>query len=245
MQEDLNAYQGAYTERFPYHGDEEALLAAYARKIVERLQGQRTLRVLSLGIGGQRVSQAIRDRLDVTDYHILEGSADIIARYRAETSPPAHVTIHHTYFEQAHFDQPFDAIEMGFVLEHVDDPGLILRRFRAFLKPDGVLFAAVPNARSLHRLLGHSAGLLTDLYALSQYDRELGHKRYFDSDSISRLVEESGYTILDKVGLVLKPLTTSQLQQLSLAPGIQNAFIDIGYELPDICNGVLLTARPA
>lgn len=245
MQEDLNAYQGAYTEQFPYHRDEEALLAAYARKIIERLQGQRALRVLSLGIGGQRVSQAIRDRLDVTDYHILEGSADIIARYRAETSPPAHVTIHHTYFEQAHFDQPFDAIEMGFVLEHVDDPGLILRRFRAFLKPSGVLFAAVPNARSLHRLLGHSAGLLTDLYALSQYDRELGHKRYFDNDSISRLVEESGYAILDKVGLVLKPLTTSQLQQLSLAPGIENAFIDVGYGLPDICNGVLLAARPA
>ena len=245
MQEDLNAYQGAYTEQFPYHRDEEALLAAYARKIVEQLQGQRALRVLSLGIGGQRVSQAIRDRLDVTDYHILEGSADIIARYRAETSPPAHVTIHHTYFEQAHFDQPFDAIEMGFVLEHVDDPGLILRRFRAFLKPAGILFAAVPNARSLHRLLGHSAGLLTDLYALSQYDRELGHKRYFDNDSISRLVEDSGYAILDKVGLVLKPLTTSQLQQLSLAPGIENALIDVGYGLPDICNGVLLTARPA
>jgi len=245
MQEDLNAYQGAYTEQFPYHRDEEALLAAYARKIVERLQGQRALRVLSLGIGGQRVSQAIRDRLDVTDYHVLEGSADIITRYRAETSPPAHVTIHHTYFEQAHFDQPFDAIEMGFVLEHVDDPGLILRRFRAFLKPTGVLFAAVPNARSLHRLLGHSAGLLTDLYALSQYDRELGHKRYFDNGSISRLVEDSGYAILDKVGLVLKPLTTSQLQQLSLAPDIENAFIDVGYDLPDICNGILLTARPA
>jgi 2-polyprenyl-3-methyl-5-hydroxy-6-metoxy-1,4-benzoquinol methylase len=245
MQEDLNAYQGAYTEQFPYHGDEEALLAAYARKIVERLQGQRALRVLSLGIGGQRVSQAIRDRLDVTDYHILEGAADIIARYQAETSPPAHVTIHHTYFEQAHFEQPFDAIEMGFVLEHVDDPGLILRRFRAFLKPTGVLFAAVPNARSLHRLLGHSAGLLADLYALSQYDRELGHKRYFDGNSISRLVEDSGYAILDKVGLVLKPLTTSQLQQLSLAPEIQNAFIDVGYGLPDICNGVLLIARPA
>ncbi|GAB3780993.1 class I SAM-dependent methyltransferase [Dyella agri] len=245
MQEDLNAYQGAYTEQFPYHRDEEALLAAYARKIIERLQGQRGLRVLSLGIGGQRVSQAIRDRLDVTDYHILEGSADIIARYRAETSPPAHVSIHHTYFEQAHFDQPFDAIEMGFMLEHVDDPGLILRRFRAFLKPTGVLFAAVPNARSLHRLLGHSAGLLTDLYALSQYDRELGHKRYFDNASISRLVEESGYAILDKVGLVLKPLTTSQLQQLSLAPGIEDALINVGYELPDICNGVLLTARPA
>jgi hypothetical protein len=103
----------------------------------------------------------------------------------------------------------------------------------------------VPNARSLHRLLGHSAGFLADLHALSQHDRELGHKRYFDSDSISHLVEESGYVILDKVGLVLKPLTTSQLQQLSLGPSVEKAFIDVGYDMPEICNGILLTARPA
>jgi 2-polyprenyl-3-methyl-5-hydroxy-6-metoxy-1,4-benzoquinol methylase len=245
MQEDLNAYKDAYTPQFPYHGDEELLLTAYAMRIVERLRDQRSLRVLSLGIGGQRISQAIREQLDVTDYHILEGSEDIISRYRTETSPPAHVSIHHTYFEQAHFEQPFDAIEMGFVLEHVDDPGLILRRFRAFLKPGGVLFAAVPNARSLHRLLGHSAGFLPDLGTLSQYDRELGHKRYFDSNSISCLVEESGYVILERAGLVLKPLTTAQLQQLSLGPDIEKAFIDVGYDFPDICNGILLTAQPA
>jgi len=245
MQEDLNAYKGAYTPQFPYHGDEELLLTAYAQKIVGHLRGQRSLRVLSLGIGGQRISQAIRDQLDVAEYHILEGAADIIARYEEETSPPSSVSIHHTYFEKAHFEQPFDAIEMGFVLEHVDDPELILRRFRAFLKPDGILFAAVPNARSLHRLLGQAAGFMPDLYALSPYDRQLGHKRYFDAHTISQLVEKCGYTILDRYGLVLKPLTTAQLQQLALGSRIDDAFIDVGYGLPDICNGILLTARPA
>ena len=245
MQEDLNAYKGAYTAQFPYHGDEELLLTAYAQKIVARLHDRRSLRVLSLGIGGQRISQAIRDQLDVAEYHILEGAAEIIARYKDETSPPPYVSIHHTYFEKAHFDQPFDAVEMGFVLEHVDDPELILRRFRTFLKPDGILFAAVPNARSLHRLLGQAAGFMPDLYSLSAYDRQLGHKRYFDSHTISQLVEKCGYSILDKFGLVLKPLTTSQLQQLALGSRIDQAFIDVGYDLPDICNGILLTAQPA
>jgi 2-polyprenyl-3-methyl-5-hydroxy-6-metoxy-1,4-benzoquinol methylase len=245
MKEDLNAYQAAYTTQFPYHWDEELLLKAYARKIVEQLGHRKSLKLLSLGIGGQRVSRTMLEQLDVAEYHILEGSQDIIERYRAETSPPSHVTIHHTYFENAHFEPVFDAIEMGFVLEHVDDPGLILRRFRAFLKPDGVLFASVPNARSLHRLLGHAAGFMQDLYSLSPSDLELGHKRYFDSQSITRLVEDSGYVVLDKVGLVMKPLTTSQLHQLSLDERVEEAFIEVGYEHPDIANGVLLTARPA
>jgi 2-polyprenyl-3-methyl-5-hydroxy-6-metoxy-1,4-benzoquinol methylase len=245
MSEDLNAYKAAYTEQFPYHWDEELLLKAYAKKIVEHLGQRGKIRVLSLGIGGQTVSRTIREEIDVAEYHILEGAEEIIARYREETSPPKNVVIHHTYFETAQFAEPFDAIEMGFVLEHVDDPGSILRKFRAFLKPGGLLFAAVPNARSLHRLLGRSAGFMEDLYALSQYDLELGHKRYFDAQSIVKLVEDSGYSVLERRGLVIKPLTTSQLRQLELSERIDNAFIDVGYEHPDIANGVLLIARPA
>jgi 2-polyprenyl-3-methyl-5-hydroxy-6-metoxy-1,4-benzoquinol methylase len=245
MNEDLNAYQAAYTEQFPYHWDEELLLKAYAKKIVEKLRGLNSIRILSLGIGGQRVSRTLREQPNIAEYHILEGSEEIISRYRRETMPPPHVTIHHTYFENVHFDQPFDAIEMGFVLEHVDDPGFILRKFRKVLKPDGILFAAVPNARSLHRLLGHSAGFMQDLYALSQFDLELGHKRYFDASSIAHLVEECGYVISEKLGLVLKPLTTSQLRQLALGERVENALIDVGYENPDITNGILLIAHPA
>lgn len=245
MKEDLDAYQAAYTEQFPYHWDEELLLMAYARKIVEQLSERSSLKMLSLGIGGQRVSRTILEQLDISEYHILEGSRDIIERYRAETSPPASVTIHHTYFESAQFEPIFDAIEMGFVLEHVDDPGLILRRFREFLKPDGLLFASVPNARSLHRLLGQAAGFMQDIYALSPFDRELGHKRYFDNQSITQLVEASGYKVFHNLGLVLKPLTTSQLRQLALDERVEKAFIDVGYEQPDISNGILLIARPA
>ena len=245
MNEDLNAYKEAYTTQFPYHWDEELLLKAYAKKIVDKLAHARDIRILSLGIGGQRVSRTIREQLHVAEYHIVEGSADIIGRYREETSPPSNVVIRHTYFEEASFDEPFDAIEMGFVLEHVDDPGLVLRKFRSLLKPGGILFAAVPNARSLHRLLGQSAGFMQDLYSLSQYDRELGHKRYFDTNTISQLVEESGYVISDKLGLVIKPLTTSQLQKLALDERVENALIDVGYENPDITNGILLIAHPA
>jgi hypothetical protein len=80
---------------------------------------------------------------------------------------------------------------------------------------------------------------------LSRYDLELGHKRYFDSESIAELVRASGYTLLDKFGLVLKPLTTAQLQQLALGERIERALIDVGYDHPDIANGILLVARPA
>ena len=104
------------------------------------------------------------------------------------------------------------------------------------------MFVSVPNARSLHRLLGHAAGLMPDLYSLSPSDLELGHKRYFDTESITALVEESGYRV-DKVhGLMLKPLSTTQLHSLGMGPELDAALIEVGYSLPKITNGVLIQA---
>lgn len=245
MTENLDAYKSAYTPDFPYHHDEELLLQAYSEKIISSLAGRRGLRVLSLGIGGQTVSMTLRGMLDIAEYHIVEGSGAIIATYRESTSPPANVIIHHDRFETIHLEGDFDAIEMGFVLEHVDDPTRILHRFRAFLKPDGMLFTAVPNARSLHRLLGHAAGLLPDLYALSPSDLELGHKRYFDARTFEEAVGTAGYTITQRHGLVLKPLSTAQLRSMDFPAAVERAFIDVGYSLPDISNGIMLTATPA
>src|SRR5690606_15089708 len=148
---------------------------------------------------------------------------EIIADYLAKAAPPGFVQVHEAYFEDIEFDQPFDVIEMGFVLEHVDDPGLVLRRFRGMIADHGVLFVAVPNARSLHRLLGHAAGLMPDIHSLSDSDRALGHKRYFDSDSIADLVEASGYRVEARHGLMLKPFTTGQIQSLSLGRTLDEA----------------------
>jgi len=242
QQEDLNSYKDAYLESFPYFWDETVLLDAYARKLVAALKPRKRVRALSLGIGRQMVSKAIFENVDLAEYHIVEGAEDIIERYKAESSPPDFVQVHHAWFENVSLDGKFDVIEMGFVLEHVDDPALILRRYRDFLAPGGVLFVAVPNARSLHRLLGHAAGLMPDIYALSPSDIALGHKRYFDTQSITAMVRDCGYQVDQVHGLMLKPLTTSQIQSLRLGRKFDEALIEVGYGLPDVTNGVLIEA---
>ncbi len=242
--ENLNVYAAAYTETFPYHWDETLLLRAYVGKLLEHLEVKEPERLLSLGIGGQLVSSALSNRFGEAEYHIVEGSDEIISNYRAQVNPPASVQIHHAYFEDAHFPHThFDAIEMGFVLEHVDDPLFVLKHFRNCLTQNGLLFVAVPNARSLHRLLGQAAGLLDNIYALSASDLDLGHKRYFDAESIAALVEEAGYCVKHRHGLVMKPLTTSQLIGIHPDARLEQAFISVGYDLPDLANGVLIVAE--
>jgi hypothetical protein len=101
---------------------------------------------------------------------------------------------------------------------------------------------AVPNARSLHRLVGHRAGLLDDLYRLGEDDLALGHRRYFDKDQLVALVEGAGLRVTACEGILLKCLTTSQLRRLDLDTRVMEAFCSIAEGYPDIANALYLEA---
>jgi len=133
-------------------------------------------------------------------------------------------------------------IEMGFILEHVDDPDEVLTRYRGFLRAGGNLFMAVPNAKSLHRLIGHRAGLLDDMYRLSEDDLQLGHKRYFDCTAFTQLALRCGLKVVSIEGLFLKPFTTNQLASLNLDAEIWQALYNIGGPFPEISNAVMIEA---
>ena len=90
----------------------------------------------------------------LASYTIVEGSRAVIGELEAQWPLDRKPDVVEAYFESFEPARSYDAIEMGFVLEHVDDPALIVRRYKRFLKPGGFIGMAVPNARSLHRLIG-------------------------------------------------------------------------------------------
>lgn len=238
----LDKHKSSYHETFTYHDDNALMLNWYLERMVEHFERIGVSSLLSLGIGHQIIARRFIERLaDSLDrYVLLEGSKEILEEFRAAVSPPQNVQFVHSLFECYQGDTTFDAIEMGFVLEHVDDPGLVLDKFKLYLNPGGSIFIAVPNARSLHRQLGASAGLLSDLYALSEHDHQLGHQRYFDLESLRNLVQGAGLTVVRTEGLFLKPITTAQIRSLALPPEILEAFCRVGVERPDLCNAIMV-----
>jgi SAM-dependent methyltransferase len=238
---DLNSSTG-YRPGFKFHDENLRMLGWYAQRLVAAVRRAGARSLISLGIGHQVVSRTILERLGgaLDEYTIVEGSAARIAEFRAQTPLPAFARLENAFFEQFEAARPVDAIEMGFVLEHVDDPRLVLSRFVSFLRPGGVLVIVVPNARSLHRLVGHRAGLLDDLYRLSPHDFELGHQRYFDLQSIRGLAREAGLTVRATEGVFLKCLTTEQLARLGLSDAVMEGFFRVAVELPEISNAIYL-----
>jgi 2-polyprenyl-3-methyl-5-hydroxy-6-metoxy-1,4-benzoquinol methylase len=173
----------------------------------------------------------------------VEGSQARIDELAASGELKAGVRVVHGYFEEFRPEAALDAVEMGFVLEHVADPAELVARYRSFLAPGGVVAIAVPNARSLHRLVGQRAGLLDDLYRLSEHDLALGHRRYFDRARLVELVERAGLRVLTCEGILLKPLTTGQLKRLGLDERVMRALCDVAQDHPDIANALYLEAE--
>ena len=240
----LDTFADAYQTHFRFNDDNLLMLNWYARRIVRALRGRPDIRILSLGIGHRVVAKTIPKELgsSLARYTVIEGSSEIISAFRSETDILPNVEIIQSLFEDFSPVQKFDAIEMGFVLEHVDDPIAIVRQYSEFINPDGRVFIAVPNARSLHRLIGHEAGFLDNLHRLSAEDLELGHQRYFDQNSLCQLVLAAGLKIVKVEGILLKPFTSAQLKSLRLSPEVVQALLKVGVDFPDACNAVFVEA---
>lgn len=243
---DLDQYANAYEDSFPYARDNHGVLTAYAKKLVtvcRKFKGK--IDICSLGIGYETVSRNIDLHLaeKINTYTAVEGSHLLIERYKKNADSPYEFNLLHDYFETFETNNRFDVIEMGFVLEHVEDPAMIVNRFSKLLKPDGVICAAVPNALSMHRVLGARAGLLNDLYVLNEWDLKLGHKRYFDRNSFLALFRQLNLDVTHETGLMLKPLSTSQMDMLNLPDVVWDVFFHSGDLAPDYAYGLYVEAR--
>ena len=65
-----------------------------------------------------------------------------------------------SYFEEFDPVRTFDTIVMEHVLEHVDDPKLVLEKAKKWAHKNSIFIIGVPNSESLHRLAAVKMGLL-------------------------------------------------------------------------------------
>jgi SAM-dependent methyltransferase len=89
--------------------------------------------------------------------------------------------------EVAYHSDMFDVVVVNHVLEHVPDPGALLREIRRIVKPDGLVVVGVPNAGSIMaRLAGAKWASL----------RPEEHRWHFTPETIKALVRKEGLHLL-------------------------------------------------
>jgi 2-polyprenyl-3-methyl-5-hydroxy-6-metoxy-1,4-benzoquinol methylase len=148
-------------------------------------------KVLELGCATGYVSKILTQQFGCTVTGIeLNSAAAFKARQRCESVICRDAEVLDYAKELA--DERFDVVLFADVLEHLKDPGTLLRKIWAFIKPDGYAVASIPN-------IGHAAVVLELMAGRFAY-RPLGlfdntHIRFFNRRSIYELFESTGYVI--------------------------------------------------
>jgi len=225
LDQHLRAYEGHNI----YDFDNDILLNWYPHRITEMISTEASLLELGLGHGFTTniFSRVFKKHL------VLDGSPAVIEHFR-KRYPDCPARINEVFFEDFSTSEKFDLIVMGFILEHVDDPVLIMKKYRDFLSPGGKMFVAVPNAEVMNRRLGNLAGDLDDIETLAPNDHLLGHQRYYTVKSLRRDIEQAGYSVNRMEGIYLKPFATKQILSLNLEQKYIKALCDLGVNYPEL-----------
>jgi 2-polyprenyl-3-methyl-5-hydroxy-6-metoxy-1,4-benzoquinol methylase len=158
---------------------------------------------------------------------IVEGSEKLL-----NTIPNAKNLIKvHSLFENFYPDTLFDSIILEHVLEHVENPVVLLQRTKTWLAPGGKIYLGVPNANSIHRLVGVKMKLLESQFQLNARDVSLGHRRVYSWDTLKKIIEESGLSLIEMGGVYLKPLSNNQIENHWTMEMIEG-FYKMGADLP-------------
>lgn len=185
-------------------------------------------KALELGPASGYMTKSLVREFDSVD--LVEGSEILLK----QIPDYPNVRKFHSYFEEFETREKYETIIMSHVLEHIENPVLLLKRIHHWLSEDGSFLVSVPNAKSIHRLVAVEMGLLNSVYELNARDHELGHYRVYDMDLLKAHITEAGFKINETGGIFLKPVSNGQIDQY-WTPEMIQGFYKAGKHFPENC----------
>jgi 2-polyprenyl-3-methyl-5-hydroxy-6-metoxy-1,4-benzoquinol methylase len=176
----------------------------------------------------------------VSDFTVVEGSEVFIKKTKSRF--PKNVKFIHSLFEDFSSEDKYDIIFATYLLEHVVDPVLILKKAKSLLAKNGLIFIVVPNARAFSRQLALNMGILKDLYSLTDNDINHGHRRVYDRHLLNKDIKDADLNVVSQGGILFKILADFQMDQL-IASGLigelqQQALYQMGLDYPDFSGSI-------
>ena len=182
--------------------------------------------VLELGYGEGLVTRALIDHgCRVT---VVEGSTLLVEE--AGRIHGDNVRCAHALFEDYRPAETFEIVLASHVLEHVDEPRLVLDNASRWLAPGGRLIVIVPNRDSIHRRLAVIMGLQDRLDTLGPRDMLVGHQRVYSISTLEAELMDAGYELAETKGFFLKTLPNSMM--LDYSPELIDALNVVAEALP-------------
>jgi SAM-dependent methyltransferase len=160
------------------------------------------------------------------------------------------VTFVNSLFEIVTLPKRYDNIVLTHVLEHLDDPILVLKRINdEWLAEGGRFFLVCPNANAPSRQIAVKMGLISHNAAVTPAEAAHGHRCTYSLDTLERDAVAAGLNVVHRSGIFFKALANFQWDRLLNTDIITKEYLEgcyqLGQQFPDLCASIfLLCERP-
>tara|TARA_B100000676_G_scaffold30882_1_gene29032 strand:- start:149 stop:904 length:756 start_codon:yes stop_codon:yes gene_type:complete len=180
------------------------------------------------------------------DITCIEASSDAIRT--AKDSMSDSIEFIEGAFETVELKRSFDNIIMTHVLEHVENPSLVLSKIRTkWLAKGGRLFLACPNANAASRQIAVKMGIITHNEAVTPGEAQHGHYRTYNFETLEDIIKASSYRIVNKSGVFFKALANFQWDELLKREIVSKEYLEgcylLGQEYPDLCSSIVFVCE--
>ncbi len=177
--------------------------------VFDQMKGCST--VLEMGYGeGNFTEELVKKNFKPT---VIDGSEVLLKKAKQLHGDKLEVVC--ALFEEFRPSQKFDCVLATHVLEHVDDPVVLLKEMKNWINDNGKIIIIVPNKESIHRQLAVMMGLQPALDTLGARDKLVGHQRVYSIATLSKDVETAGLKVSETAGFFLKVLPNSMMLSYS------------------------------
>jgi len=155
------------------------------------------------------------------------------------------VTFINSLFEKATLPKRYNNIVLTHVLEHLDDPVLVLKRINdEWLAEGGRFFLVCPNANAPSRQIAVKMGLISHNAAVTSAEAEHGHRCTYTLDTLERDAVAAGLKVVHRSGIFFKALANFQWDRLLQTDIISKEYLEgcykLGQQYPDLCSSIFL-----
>jgi 2-polyprenyl-3-methyl-5-hydroxy-6-metoxy-1,4-benzoquinol methylase len=171
--------------------------------------------------------------------------ASEIAIMEARKKLVGNITFIDSVFETVTLPKRYNNIVLTHVLEHLDDPVLVLKRINnEWLADNGRFFLVCPNANAPSRQIAVKMGLISHNSAVTPAEDEHGHRCTYTLDTLERDAVAAGLKVIHRSGIFFKALANFQWDKLLQTDIVSKEYLEgcykLGQQYPDLCSSIFL-----
>lgn len=237
-----------YSEKYLLPGFETYKVFYRRKKLLEIIEKRRPENILEIGCGCEPLFQYVHN----AKFTVVEPSDIFFIQMvaLADKEKQRRVKCIQAFFEEIYTSlskESYDMIICSSLLHEVESPEKLLQAMAGCANENTVIHINVPNANSMHRLLGRAMGILSNIHDKSESNMDFQQNNIFDIDTLKKIVHENGFEVFESGSFFVKPFSHAQMYDMMQKGIIDDKVLDglysLGKDMPDFGSEIFVNCK--